>query len=167
MSHVATVDIKIKDLTALRQACEAAGGKFHEGKKTYNWYGRWVGDTAFTREMFETVEEYERVLNMTAGQQREHMTGLLGRCHHAMSFPGANYEVGVVVQSNGEFRLMFDYYYDGGLSRVLGGDKLPKLMQHYAVQKTHIEAEAQGFIVEDERTLQDGSVEMYLLPARR
>lgn len=38
MSHIVTVDVKIKDLDALRRAGEALGLRFNEGAKTFHSY---------------------------------------------------------------------------------------------------------------------------------
>jgi hypothetical protein len=39
MSHITTIDIEIKDLTALDAACAELGGKLIRNKTSYNWYG--------------------------------------------------------------------------------------------------------------------------------
>ncbi len=47
MSHVATIEIQIKDLAALKQAAKDLGLEFRENQKTYRWYGYSVGDYRF------------------------------------------------------------------------------------------------------------------------
>lgn len=166
MSHVATVAVKVTDLDALRAACTRLGGKFLEGQRSYRWFGSWVGDTAFSAEMFDTAEEFAKVRAMTPRDQKEYMTAKLGRCDHAMSFPGATYDVGVKVAADGSIRLEWDYYSQGGLTRVLGGDSAPKLSQAYAAEKMKIEARRMGHAVESEEVQQDGSIRLRLLAAR-
>jgi len=74
MSHVTTVKVEIKDLAALREACESIGLEFREGQKKYKWYGRFVGDYCFddkTRIMtnsgfkkFKDLQEADKVLTL-------------------------------------------------------------------------------------------------------
>ena len=39
MSHISKIELEVKDLTALDQACHRLGLKFFEGQKTFRWYG--------------------------------------------------------------------------------------------------------------------------------
>jgi hypothetical protein len=97
MSHVSRIELEIKDPEALKAACERLGGEVIQ-KNTYAWYGRSVGDhplpDGFTKED-------------------------LGKCDYALSFPHATYEVGVV-QRGKNCTLLWDFYSEGGLARVLG-----------------------------------------------
>ena len=77
MSHISKIELVIKDLEALKTACKRMGFEFREGQKTYQWYGRWVGDSP----MPEGVTEEE-----------------LGKCNHAIHVPGAKYEIGLSVK---------------------------------------------------------------------
>jgi hypothetical protein len=54
-----------------------------------------------------------------------------GECHHMISFPGCDYEVGVVEMGDGTYRLVWDYV-DGALFNKLGGKDAPKLAEAYA-----------------------------------
>ena len=47
MSHVSTINVEIRDLEALKEACKVLGLEFKEGQKTYKWFGRHVGDYCF------------------------------------------------------------------------------------------------------------------------
>lgn len=47
MSHVVKIDVEIKNIKALKKACENLGLQFNEGQKEYKWYGRHVGDYCF------------------------------------------------------------------------------------------------------------------------
>lgn len=121
MSHVTVIDIQIKDLGCLRQAAEELGLEFHEGQKTFRWYGRHVGD-----------------YKVPAGFKAEDM----GKCDHAIGLPGNGqsgeaYELGVVARRDGKtgYQLMWDFFMGGyGLEKVVGKD-CSKLCQGYA-QKT-------------------------------
>lgn len=145
MSHVATIEVKVSDKEALAAAAERLGGVFHEGQKTYRWYGTFVGDSP-----------------MPAGMTMAD----LGKCDHAISFPQASYEVGVRKNEDGSYTLAWDYWGQGGLAPILGGPQAPKLVQAYAAEKLKQEARRLGHAVESETTLQDGTVRLRLLAAR-
>ncbi len=103
MSHVASIKLKIKSLTALKTACEAIGLVFREGQKTHKWYGRHVGDYP-----------------MPEGFARADM----GKCEHALAVPGNDraYEVGVARHpQTGAWTLLWDFWNGGyGLEKVVG-----------------------------------------------
>ncbi len=42
MSHISKIELEIKDLEALKQACERLGFHFMENQKRYIWYGKWI-----------------------------------------------------------------------------------------------------------------------------
>lgn len=160
MSHVASVAVEIKDLEALKAACERLGWTFHEGATTYEWYGRWVGDTAFTRQMFDSDEEYERVKAMGPNEQRAHMTQYLANVDHKIHIPGVRYEVGVKAREGGGYRLMWDYF-DHGMRSKMGTDGGP-LAQAYGVEKTKRHLKSRGYIV-TEKKLENGNVKLVAL----
>lgn len=132
MSHVSQIELKIKSLEALKAACARLGCKFMEGQKTYKWYGQYMGD-----------------YRMPDGMKVED----LGKCTHAISVPGANYEIGVV-ERDGEVNLLWDFWQSGGLERKLGkGAGL--LKQAYAVEQAKIQARRKGYSVYEKLT-EDG-----------
>ena len=142
MSHVATVEIQIKDLAALKAACKKLGLEFLEGQTTYRWYGRYVGDYPLP-EGFAPSD--------------------MGKCEHALRVkdnPNA-YEVGVVKRRDGKpgFALMYDFWKEGhGLESVIG-KKASKLTQRYAAEVAIKQAKKQGFRV-TQTVAQDGSVRL-------
>lgn len=136
MSHITEIQVEIKDLIALEEACKRLGGELVRGQKTYRWYGMWVGDT-----------------RMPAGVTQED----LGKCDHAIRFPTAYYEVGVVRKGSG-YALRYDFYRLGGLLPVVG-ENAEKLVQAYAVEAAISEAERLGYTY-DEETLKDGSIQL-------
>ena len=98
MSHVVDCDVKITDLDALEAAVkEELGGELIRGKKSYKWWGRFEGDYP-----------------LPEGVRQED----LGKCDHVIKVPGASYEVGVVEQKDGSFKLQYDFYTTGGLERA-------------------------------------------------
>lgn len=38
MSHITTLDVQVKDVDALLQACQNLGLQFHRGKQSFKWY---------------------------------------------------------------------------------------------------------------------------------
>ena len=43
MSHISKIELEVKDLGTLRQACTRLGLKILEGKRTFKWYGQEEG----------------------------------------------------------------------------------------------------------------------------
>jgi hypothetical protein len=134
MSHVATVDIEIKDLTALAKACETLGLKLNLGQKKYKWYGRSVGD-------------YPLPAGFKASD--------LGKCDHAISIPGNKraYEIGVCTNpATGKTELLWDFWQGGyGMRDKVGGNKCEGLVHEYAkeVARNQVSklAKAEGWTV--------------------
>lgn len=130
MSHCVSIPTEINDIAALQLACKELGLTFMHGQKTYEWYGRSVGDDplppGFTAEM-------------------------LGHCEHAIKVPGATYEIGVCRNPSGKgYTLLYDFYEwqgHGGhaIKELLGGEKLPKLVDLYGVHKTTRWAVSKGY----------------------
>ena len=48
MSHISKIELEVKDLGTLRQACNRLGLNMLEGKKTFKWYGQEDGTAAIT-----------------------------------------------------------------------------------------------------------------------
>jgi hypothetical protein len=131
MSHIDEIALIIKDLAALKAAVAELGGVWRGGKRTYNWYGRSMGD-------------YPAPEGVPVSE--------LGKCDHAIGLPGVTYEIGVV-QKGDRVRLLFDFFgydgsgHDGHKLRAHFGDKLTRLSQMYSVHKATREAEALGHSV--------------------
>ena len=98
MSHVARIELEINDLDSLKAACKSLGLEFVPDQKTFEWYGRQVGNYPLPDGF--TLED-------------------MGRCDHAIRVPGAQYEIGVV-KRRGKYTLLWDFWEDGGLETVLG-----------------------------------------------
>ena len=45
MSHLAKIELEIKDLKSLEKACARMGFQFMRDQKTHAWYGQFVGDS--------------------------------------------------------------------------------------------------------------------------
>lgn len=135
MSHVATVEVQIKDLAALKKACERLGLEFKENCKTYKWYGRFMNDYAGSNAAFKhglKPEDY-------------------GKCEHAVAIPGdpTAYECGVVKRPDGNgYTLIWDFYGCNGqrLLKRIGKDG-KKLRQAYTGEVAAAKLSAKGFKV--------------------
>lgn len=139
MSHVATIELEIKDLDALRKAGEALGLVWSE-KKTYRWYGRSVGDTPLPPGMTEAD---------------------LGKCDFCLSIPGnaEAYELGVVRKADGTYTLAWDYWNKGfGLQDCIGKGGA-KIRQEYAVEVARKQLARAGRQVQVVRQT-DGSIKI-------
>jgi hypothetical protein len=129
MSHVTTIKMEMKDLQALREACEKIGLVFNEGQKTYKWWGYSVGDYPIPKGF--TKED-------------------LGKCDHALSVKGDKkaYEIGVV-HKDGKYVLLWDFYAGGyGLEKVVGKDccnLTEAYTQAVALKEASKFAQAQGW----------------------
>lgn len=133
MSHVIDVGVKIKDLDCLRKAIASiAKLEWREGKKTYNWWGRSVGD-------------YPMPKGFTKAE--------LGKCEHAIGLKGSPwldrpdleqpYEVGVVRSKTDPdaYTLLFDFYGGGRGTAEHTGQMCEKILRAYEVQVALKEAE--------------------------
>lgn len=117
MSHIAKIELEIKDLQALKSACKAMGFEFRENQQTYEWYGRWVGDSP-----------------LPDGINKDD----LGKCSHAIRIPGCQYEIGVV-QQGVAFTLLWDFWHAGGLLQKIG-QNAGILKQAYTLERVRREA---------------------------
>jgi len=149
MSHVALVEIIVKDLDILRKAAEKIGLVFKEGQKTWKWYGKWVGD-------------YH-------GADAAYKNGIdpsqYGKCEHAIGVPNSDkaYEIGVVKHPSGEgYTLLWDFWGGGYGLQAVTGDGCHKLLQEYTKQMTIQQAESEGFYVEEEVINKNGEIEITL-----
>ena len=143
MSHVATVEIEVRDLDALDEACRRVGLELVRGQQTYRWYGKHVGDYPLPAGFAEAD---------------------LGRCEHAVRIPGGDaaadaegdeppYEIGVVRRRDGRpgYVLHWDFFAGGyGLEKV-AGPACGLLKQAYATVVAKRQAMRQGFTVTEQR----------------
>lgn len=157
MSHIQTCDVELRDLEAVKTACERLGWSLVKGQKTFKWFGVWVGDTEAPRHLFHDEKAYRNFQAMSPESQRASMTSRMSWCDHAIKVPGADYEIGL--QWDGAcYRPVWDYYETGGLAEHMGTDG-GKLAQAYAVEYAKRWAWSQGYSIE-EQSLADGTVEI-------
>jgi hypothetical protein len=128
MSHVSNIELHIKSLEALKAACKELGIIFRENRKTYKWYGSWIGDHP-----------------LPEGMRMED----LGKCDHCIEVPGCTYEIGVI-RRNDQWQLIWDFWHKGGLQKKLG-QNAGKLKQAYTAAAIRMEAKQKGYRVRQER----------------
>lgn len=136
MSHVSIMNLVINSLIALKLTVDRLGWVFMENQKTYKWYGRFMGD-------------YPLPEGFTAAD--------LGKCDHVIHVPGAKYEIGVV-ERNGQIYLLWDFWQDGGLERIIGPGGA-RIRQLYPIEEAKLEAERRGYSY-SEVAQEDGNIEL-------
>ena len=149
MSHVATVDLAIKDLACLKKAAENLGLEYRQNQKNYKWFGRWVND-------------YH-------GENAAHRHGIktedYGKCDHAIGIPNnkAAYEIGVVKSKTkeGEHTLIWDFWGQGQGLQSYVGDGCGKLCQQYSKEVATKKAMEMGYTI-SQKTQEDGSIVLTL-----
>ena len=129
MSHIVTIDTELKDVSAIKKACERMGWTYDENAKTFAWYGRYVGDYA-------AFEERLRSLGIS--------TQDYGKCDAAIKIPGANYTIGLV-EKDGKYIPLWDTWGPGGLSEITTTNGMGGFMQAYVCAKTQLEARRKGY----------------------
>ena len=155
MSHVTDVKLKIRDVEALKEACEALGLELQEDKRTYAWWGTFVGDSR---------------------SYGEHRPEEMGTCDHAIKVAGTNplngssgpWEIGVVRAKDGDgFGLYYDTY--GSAGRALTdrvGPNAQRLKHEYAVAQARRKAQAtlarRGWVVGAREDLGNGRTRIKL-----
>jgi hypothetical protein len=124
MSHNEVIDLEVTDLKTLTNTAKRLGGELKLNQKSYKWYGRNVGDYPLP----EGIQVSD-----------------LGKCEHAIKFPGINYEVGVIKSKTqkGAYELLWDFY-DRGLKEKMGGKKAVAFIQHYTMEKVSQAAMEKG-----------------------
>lgn len=124
MSHTEKIDLEVTDLKTLANTAKRMGGQLVMNQSTYKWYGRFMNDYPLP----EGVSVSD-----------------LGKCDHAIKFPGINYEVGVVKskEHKGSYDLMWDFW-DRQLKEKMGGEKAIAFKQHYTMEKTKQAAKFKG-----------------------
>jgi len=124
MSHNEVIDLEVTDLKTLANTAKRLGGELILNAKTYEWFGRNVGD-------------YPLPEGIKASD--------LGICEHKIKFPGIRYEVGVIKSKTqkGAYQLLWDFY-DRDLKTKMGGSKAINFIQHYTMEKTQQAAMQKG-----------------------
>jgi hypothetical protein len=128
LSHISRIELEIRDLQSLKDACKKLGFQFMDGQKRYLWYGKWVGNQPLP----DGISEED-----------------LGKCSHAVRVPEAVYEIGVVKKDN-SYLLLWDSWIGGGLTKAIGKDA-GILKQAYAVESVKKEVRKKGYRLTEKR----------------
>jgi len=121
MSHISRIELEVRDLGILGQACTRLGLDLIRDQKSFRRYGK------------------------------------ESSCDHAITMPGANYEIGVV-KSNGLYELNCDYF-DRNIEKAIGPQG-GLLKQAYGVIKTRVEARRKGYSVLERQT--ENSIKLHV-----
>jgi len=122
LSHISKIELEIKDLEALKNACKVLGFQFMENQKEFIWYGKWMGNQPLPTGITEDD---------------------IGKCDHAIRVPNAIFEVGVIRKDN-SWILLWDNWIGGGLEPDLGKDA-GILKQAYSVEAVKKLARKKGY----------------------
>lgn len=155
MSHIATIELEINDLAALKEACRDLGFEFIEGQTTYRWFATKIAELYGqdkANEYVQKLKEEQRADRPIKSYTLAEGTTIddMGKCHHAIKVPGADYEIGVVQLPNERYVLHADYWNAGGLEARVGKGCV-KLRQAYTVCRIKHEARRKGKTVKVER----------------
>jgi hypothetical protein len=157
MSHVATIEIEVKDLDALQQACDRLGLELVRGQSTYRcWY-------TTTKAEFRDEVMKQRRWTVESLVPAGFAASDIGRCEHAIRLPGDDdaSEIGIVRRRDGRpgFALLIEDMPDAMHDIV--GARWANLRREYANVVARKQALAQGFAVNEVRQA-DGSIHLML-----
>jgi len=129
MSHVDVIEVDCSDLDVVEEAIKRLhpGAVLTRNQGTYRWWGRSVGDYPIP-EGFKASD--------------------LGKCEHAIQFPGITYEVGIVKNPKGEGYVFIADFWDSALRKTCGNHGT-LLKQAYTVEKTKRAAIKAGLKVKE------------------
>lgn len=151
MSHVATIELDIKDLVALKAACAELGLDLIEGQRTYQCWG--------TGKTLDRLESYQRV----AGKLMPDgfILSEMGQCEHAIRVKGkaGAYEIGLATRRDGRagYQLLCDVSGAYEITDKIGKD-FGKLRQGYGVEVAIRAAKRAGFRIVKKTVRTDGSI---------
>jgi len=137
LSHIAKIELEILSLEDLESACKMLGFSFIENQKTYQWYGRWVGDSPLPEGI--ALED-------------------LGKCDHAIRIQDCAYEIGIV-KKGAKYILLWDSWHTGGLEQKIGKEA-GILKQAYTIERIKREAKRKKYQVREIRN--DQSIRLVL-----
>ena len=137
MSHISKIELEIQSLEDLKLACKRLGFTFIENQKTYQWYGRWVGDSPLPEGI--NIDD-------------------LGKCDNVIKVPECTYEIGVVKRGS-KYILLWDAWHKGGLEQKIGKD-CGILKQSYTIERIIREAKLKKYQVKEIK--QDQSIRLVL-----
>lgn len=150
MSHIVEIEMEVKDLQALRKACEVMGDvEFVENQKTYRCWGTGKPLSQITQTQSYNPDNPMMPLGFTLAE--------MGQCQHAIRIrsDSAAYEVGIVRRRDGKpgYVLLQDFWNadrsgePSALQRVIGPNG-ERLINHYGAQVAVSRMRHKGFRVD-------------------
>ncbi len=152
MSHIATVEVQIRDLDALDRACQRLGLELRRGQTTFKWWGN-VGPRAdmSVEQLTAAIRKYDKSFERPTIQSPEDWKS--GRCLHSITMPGSEhgFEIGLIRSSDGHgFTLIGDLnMLSHDFSKVVGGSTCSKLVQTYSLEVARRQMQLKGFRVQE------------------
>jgi hypothetical protein len=152
LSHVATIDVHVTSLEALKRACNHLGLQLRLGQKTYTWFGRWINDYGQNDAAYKhgiKPEDY-------------------GKCEHAITNPRdpSGYEIGLHKNPNGPGWIPVVDFWGASTNPShianLAGHKCERLVQEYSTQLAMMNAQhltAEGYQLQRQVT-EDGAINL-------
>jgi len=142
MSHVATVEIEIEDLSVLEEVCNENGWNFRKNQKTYKWYGKWVND------YHGDNAAYKHGINPKD----------YGKCEHAINVKPGAYEIGVVKNDKSKHVLIWDFW-DKQVEQACGKG-CHKLYESYSKKVATKKLKKLGFTLQSTKKNKNGEQEL-------
>ncbi|SRR5260221_5886492 len=160
MSHVTESSCIITNLDDAEAAAKRLGGVLRRNVKNMRWYAQgFVDDSETWRSMFSDAEA-DRIAHLSKKERIAIINAAMSTCDHVISFPNASYDVGLIAQGDGSFKIRWDEYGSGGLMPYMGDRDGGKFMQAYAVEAAK-NAAADSFVTETVRP--DGTIELEIV----
>lgn len=140
MSHVDTHHLDITDLSLMPAVAAALGGEYIQAT-TYRWWGRHVGDHPLPQGF--AVED-------------------MGKCVGKISFPGCDWDVGIVPSRTrpGTYDAIYDFYgHEGQKLQQNVGANCERIKQQYGLMAMRAHCARRGIRVSETR-LPDGTIRL-------
>lgn len=163
MSHVGQIKTVFKNIKDVEAAAARLGGKLHYNKHTVRMYASgFVDDTTQWKEFF-SPEEAARIARLPRDQRIEIINKLFASADHVISFPSANYDVGVYKAADGTYRIRYDSWAGGGgLTKIIGANG-GKFAQAYGIEAAKRAARLRGYFAKETPGHKPGSIKLELL----
>lgn len=150
MSHVSLIELEIKDLDCLKEACEELGLTFQENKKNYRWFGRWMND------YHEADAAYLHGIDPND----------YGKCDHCITAADWEFDIGLVKNKNNSgYQLIYDNWGIRGkkIEEVVGkGCQIlaNKYAEKVIIKNVNKNIKNKGFKLHTRQQLNDGTVKL-------
>lgn len=149
MSHIATVDVQIRDIDALDRACQRLGLELRRNQTTYKWWGN-TGPRADLNvdQLTTAIRRFDMTFERPDFLDAEDWRS--GQCLHAIGLPGSEhgFEIGITRAPDGTLRLLGDLtMLAPDFSNKVGGAACGLLCQRYSVEVAKRTQQLKGYLV--------------------